>query len=505
MNLPTAAVSRRRPGESFVCVRGLHTEVGTTRTAARVGAVTERLRALDSDAFVGFCAALWRARGYGTRRVGDRFVARRRDERLVVLPRSSPGRAARIAATLRRRLPRDRSVSGSDDDEAAAATAIDTDDDADVDVVVTPVDAQWASRLADRHGARFVGPATLVDLLLYGVPRADADALTAQYFGESTVSLLAESPSTRSDGAASRVATPTALAAVVGVVCLVLAAGAAGVWGPPAPEPLTDAAPPLLTGAGVQPAGTAESSPTPESGDSNESSERYPPGVGEDSLDAVALSRAHADAVSTRSYRLIVRQSDTEALDGNRRWDGVWQHAVVEDERTWLHTVVGYESRANGSDLVQYTLYTEGEFVYRRADTRNGTRYDRYPLRTADDGFGTHTDRSRRYVLRYLTTTDVEVDRVSWRPDEYRIVATGRPTYVDGDISNYTATAFVDESGFVSELTVEFTREAGWDEDDRSARFRLEYAAVGDTEARPPGWYDEATAVTATNATREQQ
>ncbi|AUV81971.1 hypothetical protein C2R22_10190 [Salinigranum rubrum] len=219
----------------------------------------------------------------------------------------------------------------------------------------------------------------------------------------------------------------------------------------------------------------------------------------------MALSRAHADSVSRQSYRLIVRQSDTDALDGNRRWDGVWQHTVVEDEHTWLHTVVGYESRENDSDLVQYTLYTEGEFVYRRADTRNGTRYDRYPLRAADDGFGTHTDRSRRYVVRYLTTTDVEVDRVSWRPDEYRIVATGRPTAIEGEVSNYTATAFVDESGFVSELTVEFTREAGLDEDDRSARFRLEYAAVGDTTARPPGWYDEATNATATNATRERR
>jgi hypothetical protein len=94
------------------------------------------------------------------------------------------------------------------------------------------------------------------------------------------------------------------------------------------------------------------------------------------------------------------------------------------------------------------------------------------------------------------------VDRVSWRPDEHRVVATGRPRYVDGNVTNYTATAFVHESGFVSELTVEFTREAATD-DDRTASFRMEYAAVGDTETRPPGWYDEARSETAANATRE--
>ncbi len=481
--------------------------MGTTRGAARVGAVTERLRALDSESFVEFCAALWRARGYETRRVGDRFVARRRDERLVVLPRSSSRRVGRLGARLRGRLSPGGTVRGTNGDGSAAPTPLGTDVDADL--VVAPVDAQWASRLADRHGARFVGPETLANLLLYGLPRTDADALATRYFGASTNALLAEAPSA-CDGDESRLATPTALAAVVGVVCLVLAAGAAGVWGPPEPE-REDEAPPLLPGARVEPepaagpsSSTVDTSSAPlDPADSNGSSERYPPGVGADSLDAVALSRAHADAVSRHSYRLIVRQSDTDAIDGDRRWDGIWQHAVVEDEHTWLYTVVGYEYRGNDSDLVQYTLYTEGEFVYRRADTRNGTQYARYRLRASDDGLGTHTDRSRRYVIRYLTTTDVEVDRVSWRPDEYRIVATGRPTYVDGDISNYTATAFVDESGFVSELTVEFVRDADRDEDERSARFRLEYAAVGDTEARPPGWYDEAMTVTATNDTQQ--
>jgi hypothetical protein len=344
-----------------------------------------------------------------------------------------------------------------------------------------------------------------VDLLLYGVSRSDADALTTRYLGASTTTLLAEAES-RPGREESRLATPTTLAAVVGVACLVLAAGVAGVWGPVPAGSGGDATSTPLTGAGAEPATAVDSSATSTPGTASVSEEppapRYPPGVGADSLDASVLAQAHADAVSRQSYRLIVRQSDTDALDGDRRWDGVWQHAVVESEETWLYTVVGYESRANASELVQYTLYTEGEFVYRRADTRNGTRYDRYPLRVDDDGYGVHTDRSRQYVRRYLSTTDVEVDRVSWRPDEHRIIATGSPRYVDGNVTNYTATAFVHESGFVSELTVEFTRETAAD-DDRTASFRMEYAAVGDTETRSPGWYDEAQGVTAANATRE--
>lgn len=468
--------------------------MGVTRPTGRADAVAERLRALDRDAFVEFCAALWRARGYETRRAGDRFVASRPDERLVVRPVSA-GYVARADAALRRRLRSDASVGGGGDDTVGS-----------VDVVVAPAHDEWASRLADRHDARFVGPDTLVDLLLYGVSRTDADALTDRFLGASTTTLLAEAEP-RPGGDESRLATPTTLAAVVGVVCLVLAAGVAGVWGPVPADSGGDATSTSPTGAEAEPSTGVDSSATSTPDSAGESEEppapRYPPGVGADSLDASVLARAHADAVSGQSYRLIVRQSDTDALDGDRRWDGVWQHAVVESEETWLYTVVGYESRANGSELVQYTLYTGGEFVYRRADTRNGTRYDRYPLRVDDDGYGVHTDRSHQYVRRYLSTTAVEVDRVSWRPDEHRVVATGRPRYVDGNVTNYTATAFVHESGFVSELTVEFTREAAADDDDRTASFRMEYAAVGDTETRPPGWYDEARSVTAANATRE--
>jgi hypothetical protein len=471
--------------------------VAPTGSAERASDVTERLRRLAADDFVAFCAALWRSRGYDVHHTADRFVAERAGERVVVLPRPAPRGVARLRGVVREWTPRDTDV------RSAGTSPV-------VDVVVTPVDDRSVRRLADRHDARLVEPSELVDLLLYGVSRVDADALAIEYLGATTTTLLAEEPENAPSGRARSSAAPTALVAVVGVVCLVLAAGVAGVWSPAASEAPDDTAPPLLTGAGVEPSGdagddtpavTAEA--TDGSTDEATARVRYPPGVGEGYLDSWTLARAHATTVSGRSYRLIVRQSDTDALDGDRRWDGVWQHAVVEDEGRWLYSVVGYERGVNDSRLVQYTSYTDGEFVYRRLDLRNRTVYDRSPHRVDDDGFGTHTDRSRRYVLRYLTTTEVEIDRVSWRPDEFRLVATGRPAYVDGEVVNYTATAYVDESGFVSELTVEYMRLDARDADDASVRFRLEYAAVDDTRVRPPGWYDEAVAATAANTTGE--
>lgn len=460
-----------------------------TGSAERTGDVAERLRRLAADEFVAFCAALWRARGYDVHHAGDRFVAERAGERVVVLPRPAPRGVARLRGVVRGWIPVDTDARSADTSSVA-------------DVVVTPVDDRRVRRLADRHGARLVEPSELVDLLLYGVSRGEADALAVEYLGATTTTLLAEEPTTASSGRPRSPSVPTALVAVIAVGCLVLAAGVAGVWSPAVSEAPDDTAPPLLTGAGVEPSSDVDTlSVASEPTDEPTARVRYPPGVGEGYLDAWTLARAHATTVSGRSYRLIVRQSDTDALDGGRRWDGVWQQAVVENESAWLYSVVGYERGANDSRLVQYTRYTDGESVYRRVDSRNGTVYDRSPHRVDDDGFGTHTDRSRRYILRYLTTTEVEIDRVSWRPDEFRLVATGRPAYVDGEVANYTATAFVDESGFVSELTVEYTRLDARDTDDASVRFRFEYAAVDDTRVRPPGWYDEAVAATATNTT----
>jgi hypothetical protein len=467
-----------------VRVSGLRlSHVGQSRSPARaVRAVEERLNTLDQETLAAFCAALWRARGYDVRREGARLRATRGDERLRILVRAAHG-PLRVRTTLRSLLPS--GVAG----DAAGDERRETD--IDVDVVVTPVDARWARRLADRHDARHVGSTALANCLLYAIPRSDADALTTRYLGVPMSSVLGTS-GTRTPTFRPTRSSTTGLV-VAGVVCLVLAAVVGGVWTP--------------AGSGfgaVDDGATAQTSPTSQSGAvanrTVSSAEQYPPGVSTGSVDARVLADAHAAAIAGRSYRLITRQSGTDTLDGSRRWSGAWQHAVVADNRTWLYAVVGYDDTPNGTRLVQYTAYADGKDVYRRADVNEGPRYDRSPARvTTDDGDGFHTDRARRAIQLYLTATRVEVDRPSWRPDLFRVVATGQPTAVDGVVSNYTATAFVSREGFVSELTVEFTRHEGGNADE--VRFRLEYAAVDETEVNPPGWYDEARAATATNGT----
>ena len=451
--------------------------VGQSRSPARaVRAVEERLNTLDQETLTAFCAALWRARGYDVRREGARFRATRGDERLRILVRAAHG-PLRVRTVVRSLLP-----SGVPGDERG-----ETERDIDVDVVVTPVDAGWARRLADYHDARHVGSTALANRLLYAIPRRDADALATRYLDVPISSVIGTGGTGTPRFRQTRSST-TGLV-VAGVVCLVLAAVVGGVWTP--------------AGGGfgsVDEGATGQRPPMSHSGavanQTASSAEQYPPGVSTESVDAGVLADAHAAAMAGRSYRLITRQSGTDTLDGSRRWSGAWQHAVVADNRTWLYAVVGYDDTPNGTRLVQYTAYADGEYVYRRADVNEGPRYDRG---TTDEGDDFHTDRARQAIQLYLTATRVEVDRPSWRPDLFRVVATGQPTAVDGVVSNYTATAFVSREGFVSELTVEFTQHEGDEAED--VRFRFEYAAVDETEVNPPVWYDEARAATATNAT----
>ena len=451
--------------------------MGSTRSStARTGAVERRLRRLDSRQFVAFCAALWAARGYETRIDDDLIVATRGDERLSVLPRTEPGVLARAAATVRSRLA------------GRSATAVDRR----IDVVVAPVDAGWASRLADHHGARLVGPTELADRLLYGIPRADADELAVRYLGAPTAALVAVDDATPRIGVVRSRPDPTTVVALAAVVCLVVAAAATGAWIPSRDDATatgTDGPPDDVDTEQVAPERTASADAT------------YPPGVADGSLDVWVLSGAHTAAVDGRSYRFIVRHTGSEALAGDRRWDTAWQHAVVDGD-VWLYSVVGYTAAGNDSRLVQYTAYADGNSVYRRAESGTDPVYERRPVHATTDGSAPYADRAGRYLRRYLATTAVRIDRPSWDPSTYRIVATGRPTAVDGAVSNYTATALVDRDGFVSSLSVEYTLDEGTSE--RTVRFRFEYAAVDDTRVRPPGWYDDARAATGTNTTRER-
>jgi hypothetical protein len=473
--------------ETFECV-SLVTRVVTDPRLSNppTDRVAELIGQLHRERFVDFCVSLWAARGDETRVEDGRIVATRANERIVLLPWTDPGALGRALGAVRA------GVTGWGRDTA----------DGGVDVVVAAVDAAPARRLAARHDARFVGPTALADRLLYGVSRAEAAELVAMYLDEELSAVLAttSSPHRTNIGIDA-----TTLVAVAGVVCLVVAGIVGGVWTVDGPDATADGATgssPTTFTTGVPPTETDVQSGGSTTGDAagdGSTIGRYPPGVAEGFLDVWVLSNAHAEAIDGRSYRLIVRHSGGGAFDGDRRWNGAWQHAVVGDDGTWLYSVVGYADRGNDSELVQYTVYADGSAAYRRADGREGPTYERSPVPVTDDGFGPHTELTQEYLRRYLATPEVRVDRPSWNPEVYRLVATGPPSTADRDVSNYTATALVSEAGFVSELTVEYTLVEA--DDERTVRFRFEYAAVDETTVRPPGWYDEAVVATG-NASR---
>jgi hypothetical protein len=468
-------------------VRSVPTVVAAPRPSSPpTDRIVELIGRLHRERFVDFCVSLWAARGYETRVEGDRIVATRANDRVVLLPWTAPGTLGRALGTLRASAPgrgRERTDGG-------------------VDVVVAAVDAAPARRLAARHDARVVGPAGLADRLLYGVSRADAAELVATHLDEELSAVLATTASPRPTSTG---IDATAVVAVAGVVCLVVAGLVGGVWTADGPDTAVDGptgSSPTTFTTDIPPTETDARSTGSAAGEAAENGsaiEQYPPGVAEGFLDVWVLSDAHARAIDGRSYRLIVRHSGGGAFEGDRRWNGAWQHAVVGDDGTWLYSVVGSAARGNESELVQYTVYADGSAVYRRADGREGPTYERSPVPVTDDGFGPHTERTQEYLRRYLETPEVRVDRPSWNPDVYRLVATGQPSSADRDVSNYTATALVTEAGFVSELTVEYTLPEA--DGERTVRFRFEYAAVDETTVRPPGWYDEAVAATG-NASR---
>jgi hypothetical protein len=502
------------PGETFECTSRVVTRVDRPREAAdRTAAVAAAIRRLDARGFVEFCAALWAARGYETRVEGERIVATRDGRRVVVVADAAPGR-------VRRAVERVRAVFAW----RPAATRV----DGDVDVVAATAEGT-AERLAARLDARPAGPRALADCLLYGCDRADADDLAARYLGGSTAALLAHTSSRvddRDDGRDGRggrgVATlasgvgdagtvgDVAGVGVVAAACLVVVAVAVGLGvfaagdgggsgGAAALAGVVDAGGEDETDTAV-PAGSAAGDGS-ERTDGGASATTYPPGVGADSLDVGRLADAHAASMDGRSYRLVVRHAGNTTVGGSRRWEGTSRHATVESDRVWRYTVSHYADGGDGGKRTGYSVYADGEFAYRRVGEGANASFDRDPVRATRGGGEPMAERVRGYLHRYLTTTVVRVHRPTRHADAYRVVATGQPTRLGREVTEYTAVASVAPDGRVSRLRVEYTSREGVEEE--TVRFQLEYTVVDGVTVRQPRWYDEAAAATAANATRD--
>jgi hypothetical protein len=175
------------------------------------GWVRQQFRVLSAAERREFLAAVWAVRGYETS-VEDAVVLVR-DEAARVHDQTARVRDDALELRVVGRWPwRDHTA----------------------DVVVGLYDTDRARKYAAAREAEFVTPATLAQLLLYGIERSEAEQITREYFGTA----LSEAPSTQ---ASSRLSS-----SVLGVLTVVVIAIVAASLGS---VPTTSGGPPQVSGS----------------------------------------------------------------------------------------------------------------------------------------------------------------------------------------------------------------------------------------------------------------
>lgn len=204
----------------------------------------------------------------------------------------------------------------------------------------------------------------------------------------------------------------------------------------------------------------------------------FPPGVnGSGTVDAVALSVAHAEFLRNRTYTWSVRYDR-----GERRFtSGEFLRRVVvgEDNYTVSQTEPDQESNVS--------LYVNESGGFLRTVQGNDTRYELLAAPGDPDEYAFATESIRRFLAVPVTVSTVERrGRTYFRlygaggevPDA---VTTARAT-----ISNYSVTAYVTSEGFVRSLAVDYDRTV--DGQQSSVRFRYDYSRVGESAPSSPEW-----------------
>lgn len=247
------------------------------------------------------------------------------------------------------------------------------------------------------------------------------------------------------------------------VALLVVLAGCAGMTGTPTPT---------VTPAPVPAAEQQMVGDTP-----------LPPGVTAAGVaDARTLARAHTDAALSRSYRVsIVVHRDS--LDG-RRTDSF--HARVGNASTYL-------SRSSVTNGTWVETYAEDGLVLVRHDG-DPPRYDAQRHGAEPPGIAV-AKRTASYLRTYLAVDRAAVSVTSIYGTEVVRIEGEKPERVDGTIG-YTAVAYIEPSGFVRALHVEF--DCTTDRSCSHVSISIQHDAVNQTTVSRPPWYDEA--VGATNA-----
>jgi hypothetical protein len=397
----------------------------------------------STAALTAFVADCYGARGWAVTRRRDGLVARN--------PRT--GAAERVA------------VLGSRTRLTAPASV-------DADVVVARRDASWARAVAATSDARFVGPAELRDVLLYGLDRDVARGLLSDHFGTSLEARVG----------------PTVTVAAVATVALVAVVVAATVGGAAlfAAGPSWSSTPSAVPETATPEPTSAEFSGRP----APNTVSTFPPGLDDDGVRSVeAVAQGHRTAVAGRSYDLLFEQRRTRSADFDGRWDESRQFATVENRTNYFLIVEGTDPRrAANESRVRYVAYGDGERVYVKTWDENGT--PRYVSRGIDpEAESPFTASATTYVVRYLDTSRTDLSRVVYRGREvYLVTAVGTPQRIPGNVTDYRATAIVYPDGFVTELDATYTVESG--NETRHVEIRYTYDDVGTATVERPEWVD---------------
>jgi len=413
---------------------------------------------LDTEGFARFLAALWVARGREVTVDGATLVA--------------DGRRIRVH-TSRRRLP------------AAFATA--WFDPGGADAVATTHPGA-AARLRQR-GIEVLAPGEIRRMTLYGIDRAEAEALSREHLGRSLhcdpsagpIRSLAGLSDTDIGVDVSSGATVVALVLAIALAAAV--GGSVGLVDLPGGDE-DGAAGPTSAATDVATTTPVEPDERVEDDDLGDGAVRdLPPGVTAEGVqNTSALSRAHADAAIGRSYEWRLEYSRSEGgnpvLVGSSSWT---QIVRVEDRRAFRRTVL------SSTGPPEQFLSGTGVDVYAEWDVRYVRTNGSVDVETTEDAVETEAVRAAgsaaELVVRFLAAENVmSIDATTREGDtRYRVIARGIDTRSE---TRYRASALIDPSGFVPRLEVSY--HIG--DDGESVSIVSRYSASRNVTVERPGW-----------------
>lgn len=363
--------------------------------------------------------------------------------------------------------------------------------DRSVDTIVVPAASKEFEATANDASVELLTAEDVRNLLLYGIDRHVAEQLYREYFDRSIyypIDELEPDPPIRE-----RVPT-VGIAIAIGVVMLVVALAIGGpidIGGddPDGPTFETPEDPAFADTDGEE---TADASP-------GIAAELQHPAVGPDGefdLDGVVSS--HPQALNDASFVM------TFAYDGPE--NGTSYEPAAEFEFVLrVENATGYRSEQRiyvpgrlGPDETWTGFYADGEREYRMHYDGQRQGYDSRPLDRAQaiDEFTSRAallSYSNYSVERFLQAENVTVSAIDADADgetaadgSIRVTATGTPTAIEANVSEYLAIAEVAPSGVVTNLTVEYR------DLDRNETVWVNQTVTGidSTTVDPPEWYE---------------